>query len=164
MVSTLDGRNLITASNDGSIIVWNSFERDQKSVDRKGADGMSHWAEEVLVSRSDLEEKNREIVELKTRVDELKMENEYQLRLKDMSYNEKMKELTEKFVQEMEALKVKSQLYKTEKEKQASAFEDDITKLNEAHDREIQDLEQSNNQKLMIETSFSSSSSCKRCS
>merc|ERR1711881_777402 len=150
MVSTIDGKNLITASNDGSIIVWNSYERDQKSVDHSRDLG-HQWAEEVLVSRSDLEEKNREIIELKTRVDELKMENEYQLRLKDMSYNEKMKELTEKFVQEMEALKVKSQLYKTEKEKQASAFEDDITKLNEAHDREIQDLEQSNNQKLMFE-------------
>ena len=37
--------------------------------------------------------------ELKTRVEELKMENEYQLRLKDMNYNEKIKELTEKFIQ-----------------------------------------------------------------
>ena len=31
------------------------------------------------------------MAELKTRVDELKMENEYQLRLKDMNYNEKIK-------------------------------------------------------------------------
>ena len=29
------------------------------------------------------------MAELKTRVEELKMENEYQLRLKDMNYNEK---------------------------------------------------------------------------
>ena len=42
--------------------------------------------------------------ELKTRVDELKMENEYQLRLKDMNYNEKTKELRDKFVQEIESL------------------------------------------------------------
>ena len=46
--------------------------------------------------------------ELKTRVDELKTENEYQLRLKDMNYNEKIKELTEKFIQEMESLKTKN--------------------------------------------------------
>jgi len=37
--------------------------------------------------------------ELRTRVDELKMENEYQLRLKDMGYNEKIKDMTEKFMQ-----------------------------------------------------------------
>jgi len=45
------------------------------------------------------------IFELKTRVDELKMENAYQLRLRDVSYNEKIKELTEKFINDMEQLK-----------------------------------------------------------
>jgi len=50
---------------------------------------------------------NTVIFELKTRVDELKMENAYQLRLRDVSYNEKIKELTEKFVQDMEQLKTK---------------------------------------------------------
>lgn len=50
------------------------------------------------------------MADLKTRVEELKSENEYQLRLKDMSYNDKIKELTEKFIQEMEALKTKNQV------------------------------------------------------
>ena len=54
---------------------------------------------------------NAMMAELKTRVDELKMENEYQLRLKDMNYNEKIKELTEKFIQEMESLKTKNQVW-----------------------------------------------------
>ena len=48
--------------------------------------------------------------ELKTRVDELKMENEYQLRLKDMNYNEKTKELRDKFVQEIEALQAMNEV------------------------------------------------------
>jgi len=49
------------------------------------------------------------MADLKTRVEELRAENDYQLRLKDMTYNEKIKELTEKFVQEMESLKTKNQ-------------------------------------------------------
>ena len=48
--------------------------------------------------------------ELKTRVDELKMENEYQLRLKDMNYGEKIKELTDNFLQEIDALKAKNEV------------------------------------------------------
>lgn len=52
-------------------------------------------------------QQNTVIYELKTRVDELKTENAYQLRLRDVSYNEKIKELTEKFVQDMELLKTK---------------------------------------------------------
>ncbi len=49
--------------------------------------------------------------ELKTRVDELKMENEYQLRLKDMNYGEKIKELTDNFLQEIESLKTKNEVF-----------------------------------------------------
>jgi len=48
--------------------------------------------------------------ELRLRVDELKNENQYQLRLRDLNYNEKIKELTEKFVQEIDSLKAKNQV------------------------------------------------------
>lgn len=78
--------------------------------------------------------------ELKTRVDELKMENEYQLRLKDMSYNEKIKELTEKFIQEMESLKTKNQVLKTEKDKEEAKHEEELSEFLEKHAKELQDL------------------------
>ena len=67
--------------------------------------------------------------ELKTRVEELKMENEYQLRLKDMNYNEKIKELTEKFIQEMESLKTKNQMLKTDKDKEAAKHDEEVGRL-----------------------------------
>ena len=67
--------------------------------------------------------------ELKTRVEELKMENEYQLRLKDMNYNEKIKELTEKFIQEMESLKTKNQMLKTDKDKEAAKHEEEVRRV-----------------------------------
>ena len=58
------------------------------------------FAEEILVTKSDLEEKTQSMAELKTKVEELTMQSEYQLRLKDLNYNEKLKEATEKFTQE----------------------------------------------------------------
>ena len=78
------------------------------------------------------------MAELKTRVEELKMENEYQLRLKDMNYNEKIKELTEKFIQEMESLKTKNQVLKTDKEKEEAKHEEEISDVREKHSRELQ--------------------------
>ena len=42
------------------------------------------FSDEILVSKTDVEEKATLMSELKTRVEELKMANEYQLRLKDM--------------------------------------------------------------------------------
>ena len=61
------------------------------------------FAEEILVTKTDLEEKTQTMTELKTKVEELTMQNEYQLRLQDLNYAEKIKEATEKFNQELDA-------------------------------------------------------------
>ena len=50
------------------------------------------------------------MLELKTRVEELKMENEYQLRLKDMNNNEKLKELNDSFIHQTESMKTQIQV------------------------------------------------------
>lgn len=47
--------------------------------------------QEILVTRSNLEDKTTLMMELKNKVDELALHNEYQLRLKDMNYSEKIK-------------------------------------------------------------------------
>lgn len=53
---------------------------------------------------------SQQMLELKMSVEELRMENEYQLRLKDMSYNEKIRELTVKFNQQIKSLKTMQQV------------------------------------------------------
>ena len=79
------------------------------------------------------------MINLKTRVDELKMENEYQLRLKDMNYNEKIKELTEKFIQEMESLKTKNQTLKLEKDKEDKRYNEQVEEILDKHNEELQE-------------------------
>ena len=53
------------------------------------------------MTKSDLEENTTIVQDLKNKVDELTLHNDYQLRLKDMNYNEKIKEVTEKFTEEL---------------------------------------------------------------
>lgn len=48
-------------------------------------------------------------------LEELQMENEYQLRLKDMSYKEKMKELSDTLTQEVESLKTTQKVQHSDK-------------------------------------------------
>ncbi|XP_041357286.1 cilia- and flagella-associated protein 57-like [Gigantopelta aegis] len=148
MKITFDDQYLITVSEDSTIILWKIQDKEGRGLKRDKEVG---WAEEILITKTDLEEKNSMMAELKTRVEELKMENEYQLRLKDMNYNEKMKELTEKFIQEMESLKTKNQVLKTDKDKEEAKHEEEMSELMEKHAKEMQDLESANNQKLMLE-------------
>ncbi|KAA3681504.1 uncharacterized protein DEA37_0008655 [Paragonimus westermani] len=148
MKLTANDEFLVTVSDDCAVMVWRIQERDGRVTKTEKE---TSWAEEILITKTDLEEKNTIMAELKTRVDELKMENEYQLRLKDMNYNERIKELTEKFIQEMETLKTKNQLLKTEKEREEAYHEIQLQEVMEKHSREVQDLESASNQKLMME-------------
>lgn len=50
------------------------------------------------------------MMEMKTRLEELHMEHEYQLRLKVMSYNEKIRELSDKLTQQAEFLETTQQV------------------------------------------------------
>ncbi|KAL8584312.1 hypothetical protein ACOMHN_014731 [Nucella lapillus] len=148
MKITYDDQYLITVAEDASILLWKIQDKEGRGLKRDKEVG---WAEEILITKSDLEEKNASMADLNSRVEELKMENEYQLRLKDMNYNEKMKELTEKFIQEMESLKTKNQVLKTDKDKEEAKHEEEMAELMEKHAKELQDLESANNQKLMLE-------------
>ncbi|KAK9404362.1 cilia- and flagella-associated protein 57 [Crotalus adamanteus] len=145
---TSDDQFLLTSAEDGCIIIWKVYDKEGRGLKRERE---VPYSDEVLITRTDMEEKSQIMLELKTRVEELKMENEYQLRLKDMNYNEKIKELTEKFIQEMESLKTKNQVLQTEKEKQEIQHQEQLSELIEKQSREVQDLESGNNQKLLLE-------------
>ncbi|KAJ3354153.1 Cilia- and flagella-associated protein 57 [Entophlyctis luteolus] len=143
-----DDTHLFSASDDGCVYVFRIADKEGRGMKRERE---TIFADEILVTKSDLEEKNQMMAELKTRVEELKMENEYQLRLKDMNFNEKIKEVTEKFLQEIEALKITSTVLRTDKEKEEVRHEEEMVEERERHSREMLDLETVHNSKLMAE-------------
>ncbi len=148
MKVTFNDELLLTTAEDGTVCTWKIQDKEGRAPKR---DKETAYAEEILITKSDLEEKNQLMIELKNRVNELKTENEYQMRLKEMSNADKMKELTEKFIQEMESLKTKNQVLKSEKEKADSKHEAEFAASFEKHNKELQELENGNSQKLMLE-------------
>lgn len=148
MKITFNDEYAVTGAEDGTIVLWKIQDKEGRAAKRDKETG---WAEEILITKSDLEEKNQVMNELRNRVNELKTESEYQLRLKEMSSADKMKELTEKFIQEMESLKTKNQVLKSEKEKADAKHETEMVAVLEKQNKELQDLENTNNQKLMME-------------
>ncbi|NWX19701.1 CFA57 protein, partial [Aegotheles bennettii] len=148
MSITNDDLFLLTASEDGSIFIW-------KVYDKEG--GMLKWekeveyAEEVLIMRSDMEEKSQTMLDLQIRVKELQIESDYQIRLKDMYCNEKIKKLEENFTQEIDSLKTKHQILQAEKEKQELQHQLQLSELMNKQAREVKQLESDSNQKLLME-------------
>ncbi|KFO93144.1 WD repeat-containing protein 65, partial [Buceros rhinoceros silvestris] len=148
MSVTNDDLFLLTASEDGSVFIWKVFDegggilKQEKKVE---------YAEEVLIMRSDIEEKNQAVLDLQTRVKELQTENYYQLRLKDMYCNEKIKELEETFTAEIDSFKTKHQILQADKEKQELQHQFQLSELMNKHAKEVQQLESDSVQKLLME-------------
>ena len=79
------------------------------------------------------------------------MQNEYQLRLKDLNYNEKLKEATEKFTQELDSDKKNYELLLQAKNDMEMEYEEKIKQLEERHQQQLQALEAQYQQKIMAE-------------
>ncbi|KFQ25638.1 WD repeat-containing protein 65, partial [Merops nubicus] len=148
MSVTNDDQFLLTASEDSSIFIWKVFDKGGGLLKRKKE---VKYAEEVLVMKSDIEEKNQAMLELQIRVKELQIENYYQLRLKDMLCDEKIKELEENFTQEIGSLKTIHQILQAEKENQELQHQFQLSELMNKQARDVQQLESDSIQKLLME-------------
>ncbi|XP_068171387.1 cilia- and flagella-associated protein 57 [Antennarius striatus] len=148
MAITFDDQFLLAASEDGCLSMWKIINKEGRGLD--SVRQIVH-TEEILVAKSDLEEKAQNTLELKTRLEEMQMENEYHLRLKDMNHSEKTRELSDKFTQEIERLKTTEQALRTQMEKQEREHQQSSDQLAAKHSEELKSLELSYSQKLIVE-------------
>eukprot|EP00741_Cyanophora_paradoxa_P020094 tig00021234_g19395.t1 len=147
---SFDDMFLFCASDDSTLYIFDI--RDKEGRARGGREKeMLPYAEEILVTKSDLEEKTALMQELKTKVEELTMQNEYQLRLKDLNYNEKIKEITEKFTQELEADRQRHDHLLQEKNDMEMEYEEQKKQMEERHQQAIAQIEAQYQQKIMAE-------------
>ena len=139
-----DDKWLFTVGNDGCLFIHTVVDKGNPARLNTQA-----WADEILITKSDLEEKNRTLEEKNTQVEELKITNEYQMRLKEMKYKDQMKAQQVGFEQEIEALNLQLQMLQSEKDREQTRHTTEASDSSETHDRELQDTEHAHNQKLL---------------
>uniref|UniRef100_T1J5P9 WD repeat-containing protein 55 homolog n=1 Tax=Strigamia maritima TaxID=126957 RepID=T1J5P9_STRMM len=84
-------------------------------------------------------------------ITKLKMESEYQMRLKDMKYADKMRDMTERFTNEMDALRQKLQAAEMEKDRIVMQFDEEMRKTTDKFSHEADETEALCNHKLILE-------------
>ena len=95
-----------SGSKDGSFCIWDIWSDEVKQQEQE----KYNYAEEILITKTELEQKNILIDELKQKVDESKTECAYQLRLKDNQNAETLKEMSKKA--QIEKQQMKSEMNK----------------------------------------------------
>ena len=78
-----DGRRLVSAGKDGSLCVWKvtAAEATTTMTEIKDKGTRFEYANEILITKTELEEKNRLVFNLQQQVDETRTESEYQVRI-----------------------------------------------------------------------------------
>ena len=145
---TTDEEFIFTAGSDGSIGVFKARSVLNKKREREM--GLP-FAEEILVTRADLEEKTTMMRELKNKVDELTLHNEYQLRLKDMNYNKKIDEITTKFNLELDLGKQNYDALTREKGSMIEKYKEKFKNIAEQQQDELNKVVKSYEYKVQTE-------------
>lgn len=147
---TPDNSFLAVADETGCLIIFDLSDRFKATaaLAAGGPPGSFHpdeavgdWTDDVLVTRADLEDRKLLVLELNAKVDELKLQNDYRLRLKEMSYTEAIKELSDKFNHELEQAMHKLDLLKEERSDSDVEHTKRIKQMEEKHQHDMQETE-----------------------
>eukprot|EP00930_Biecheleria_cincta_P056908 TRINITY_DN42926_c0_g1_i1.p1 TRINITY_DN42926_c0_g1~~TRINITY_DN42926_c0_g1_i1.p1 ORF type:complete len:1216 (-),score=324.29 TRINITY_DN42926_c0_g1_i1:285-3932(-) len=149
---TYDDYFLFSCAEDGCLFVFDVKKKD-RVVSKRDKESALQPADEILVTRTFLDDKQGQLIELERQVDELSNQQEFQLRSRDGDHKNEMVELETKYTAEIDQEGQKYNLLREEKNDADMEFEENIKSLAELHAKQTQDLEGSFQNKMMLEVS-----------
>mmetsp|Transcript_2588 Transcript_2588/g.4777 ORF Transcript_2588/g.4777 Transcript_2588/m.4777 type:complete len:1201 (+) Transcript_2588:52-3654(+) len=147
---TFDDYYLFSCGEDGCLFVFDVKKKD-RVVSKRDKENALQPADEILVTRTFLDDKQSQLSELERQVDELSNQQEFQLRHRDGYHKEEMVELEEKYTAEIDQERQKFDLLREEKNDAEMEAEENIKSLAERHAQETQALEGKFQNKMMQE-------------
>ncbi|MCJ8750012.1 hypothetical protein PDJAM_G00194050 [Pangasius djambal] len=148
MVITPGDHYLLTASEDGSLLIWTITDH----LGCKLCMGKEiEYTEEVLCAKTYLEKKDQILQEANNQMKWLKMEQENKLNQKEMNYNKKIDDLMQNYLQQIEDLKGQNQVLSTEKEGLKVFHQKTLAEIMKKHAKELEDEKQGHVETLTVE-------------
>lgn len=145
---THDDKILITAGDDGTLVFWNITNAENRTAD---VDPDLGKVEDILIPRSVLSSKENQIALLQQRINEQIAEFNYQKQQGESFHSEQMREIHENYCVALEDLKKQNETLQAIHVDQLNELTTTITKANEKHQREQEELEANFNDKIIIE-------------
>merc|ERR1719460_1301299 len=143
---------LFSVGEDGSLAIIRPDPEDaDEEVDAPAVTTSSRFSQDVLVKKEKIEESNKQTEKLKKKVAELKMHNEYQLRLKDMHHDEKLGKLTKGFEEQLAKEAELQRALKEVKEVATAKHLQTLADVREKHATDMEDMDASYKKKVELE-------------
>ena len=146
---TFDDKMLISVGEDGTLVFWTISNAENRLVEN--IDPEMGTCEDVLISRKELTSKVNQISLLEMRIEEQVSEFQYQKQQGDTFHSEHMHEVHEKYCKALEDLKKQNETLQALHVDQLNELTTTITKSNEKHQRDTEQLEANFNDRIIIE-------------
>jgi chromosome segregation ATPase len=129
---SFDESVVASVGEDGVLTLWDVV------APHRGQRKEVQFAEEILIDKKDLEERNRSISDLHEKVAELKQRMEHQQHKRELKHEETLQELKEKFAEGRSKQKQLLDKLLGEKSEQAIRFTDALGDMEEKHRQDLQ--------------------------
>lgn len=146
---TFDENYLFSAGEDGCLVIFDVNRKVQSKRDKDG--GFTGFADEILVTKTFLDDKQTQIMELEREVEELTNQIELELRNRDSEHKEKMAQSQEKYSEEIETERRKYEVLREEKAEVEKEYEKHYKMSEETHSKQTSDLAASFRSKMHVE-------------
>lgn len=145
---TYDDKMLITAGADGTLVFWTITNVENRTAD---IDSDLGAIEDILIPRNELVAKEDQINLLQMRINEQIAEFMYQKQQGESFHSEQMREIHENYCSALDDLKKQNETLKAIHVDQLNELTMTIKDSNEKHQRQIEELEASFNDKIIVE-------------
>lgn len=141
-----DDQFLFSCSEDGTFWSYRILGQEKRK------DKEMLYSDEILVTKSGLRVHVKQITDMKQKVEDLRADNESQLRTKDVGYNEKLRDVTDKYMSEIDSLKELMMTLETEKSRNESMHRLEFLETKHLNRTEIEELISAFSRKMAAES------------
>ncbi|XP_035915826.1 cilia- and flagella-associated protein 57 [Anopheles stephensi] len=145
---TYDDCTLITAADDGTLIIWRILNNEGKTA--RSAPELGKCSD-VLIARQELIEKNESINTLEMRIQQQSMEFQYKMKQGDAFHSEQMRDIHKDYCAAIENLKKKNIEMEQAHTEEFNLITASIAQGKEDHQKEMMDFEAQFHEKIIME-------------
>ncbi|XP_035778469.1 cilia- and flagella-associated protein 57-like [Anopheles albimanus] len=145
---TYDDCTLITAADDGTLIVWHILNNEGRTA--RHAPELGRCAD-VLIARQELIEKNEAIATLEMRIQQQSAEFQYKMQQGDAFHSEQMRDIHKDYCAAIENLKKKNIDMEQAHTEEFNLITASIAQAKEEHQKEMMDFEAQFHEKIILE-------------
>jgi len=147
---SFDNNDVFSTGDDGVLMSF-ELQSNEGNVEPRRDKGSVVQRDDVLVRKTEIEEKNSRMQELEQQVNEFQSHNEYQQRLRETKYNEMVKEIRDKYAGEVESERQKLENLHKDKDNLEMEYEEKKRQAEEHYKQQLAKTESEYDQKVKAE-------------